>query len=225
MDPHRAARQGALPAAVGEVACVPPELVASAAPPPQQLPGQLSRTAPSVVTRAPGHKKAEPAAGMCPRVVFGRFSAVACSPPSSATSACSADVHDEYDDVSTIRSLSQRPGFTLVATALVRGSFDQCIAFDIDCFRTAIPPQLGLPLCETYYVRGRPRGPTRTLLEVLGGETEVRRLPRGRARRDGDAAQEVHAAPEAAAGLYLCRRPLGRRAVQGHPVSGALPQR
>jgi len=48
--------------------------------------------------------------------------------------------------------LLKRAGFPLVATPLVRGSFEDCMQFDIEKLRSTLPELLGLPLCDDFCI-------------------------------------------------------------------------
>lgn len=53
-------------------------------------------------------------------------------------------------DYDAARDLLQRAGFPLVASPIVRGTFDDCMRFDVDSFHTTIPGLLGLPPCQGF---------------------------------------------------------------------------
>jgi Rnl2 family RNA ligase len=53
-------------------------------------------------------------------------------------------------DYDAAQDLLQRAGFPLVASPIVRGTFDDCMRFDVDSFHTTIPGLLGLPPCQSF---------------------------------------------------------------------------
>jgi len=55
-----------------------------------------------------------------------------------------------YLDYDAARDLLQRAGFPIVATPIVRGTFDDCMRFDVDSFQTTIPSLLGIPPCQGF---------------------------------------------------------------------------
>ena len=48
--------------------------------------------------------------------------------------------------------LLARAGFPLVADPLVRGTFDECVAVDVDGLQTSVPGRLGFPRCEGHSI-------------------------------------------------------------------------
>jgi Rnl2 family RNA ligase len=62
---------------------------------------------------------------------------------------CVDGAYLDYDDA---RDVLSRAGFPLVATPIVRGTFDDCMRFDIDSFRTTIPGLLSLPPCRSFSI-------------------------------------------------------------------------
>jgi len=61
-------------------------------------------------------------------------------------------VNGHYLDFDEASELLHAAGFPLVASPVVRGSFEECMAFDVDSFQTTMPALLGLPLCEQYSI-------------------------------------------------------------------------
>merc|ERR1711920_76899 len=59
-------------------------------------------------------------------------------------------VDGAYLDYDAARDLLLRAGFPLVATPIVRGTFDDCMRFDIESFHTTLPGLLGLPPCQDF---------------------------------------------------------------------------
>lgn len=55
----------------------------------------------------------------------------------------------DFDEATEVLS---EAGFPLIATPVVRGSFNTCMDFDVESFRTTIPQLLGLPPCENYAI-------------------------------------------------------------------------
>lgn len=53
----------------------------------------------------------------------------------------------DFDDAHKLLRLA---GFPLVAEPLFRGSFEECMALDIEQLQTGIPALLGLPLCDNF---------------------------------------------------------------------------
>merc|ERR1712232_114704 len=57
-----------------------------------------------------------------------------------------------YLDFDVASGFLQRAGFPFFAKPIVEGSFEACVAFDVESFKTTIPALLGLPPCEPYDV-------------------------------------------------------------------------
>lgn len=61
-------------------------------------------------------------------------------------------VDGTYWDFDEAVDLLERAGFPLVAKPLVRGSFEDCMNFEVESLRTTLPGLLGLPLCEPFCI-------------------------------------------------------------------------
>jgi len=61
-------------------------------------------------------------------------------------------IDGEYLDFDESTALLLAAGFPLVTAPIVRGSFDECMAFDVEGFETTIPTILGLPSCQQYSI-------------------------------------------------------------------------
>lgn len=108
------------------------------------------------------------------------------------------------------RSILERAGFPLVATPVVRGSFDECMSFDVESFCTAVPEQLGLPLCAEYAIaEGVVIRPVKHHLAWTVKKKSVRYLEACPDELRKWLAKCVDSKEEALAGLYLalCQKP------------------
>merc|ERR1719203_234301 len=61
-------------------------------------------------------------------------------------------VDGAYMDFDKARDVLTRAGFPLVAAPLTRGSFEECMAFNVESLCTTIPGLLGLPPCEAFSI-------------------------------------------------------------------------
>jgi len=55
-----------------------------------------------------------------------------------------------YLDFDVASDLLRKAGFPLVATPVVEGTFEECVAMDVENFKTRIPALLGLKVCKPY---------------------------------------------------------------------------
>lgn len=61
-------------------------------------------------------------------------------------------VDRKFLDFNKASLVLSQAGFPLVATPIIRGTFAECMAFDVETLRTTIPGRLGLPLCEPFSI-------------------------------------------------------------------------
>lgn len=113
----------------------------------------------------------------------------------------------DFDDA---RDLLLRAGFPLVAAPLVRGSFEDCMGFDVESLRTTLPGLLGLPHCEEYSIaEGIVVRPVLHRQSWVIKKKSVRYLEACPDELNKWLSKCVESKAEAFAGLFLslCRRP------------------
>jgi len=108
----------------------------------------------------------------------------------------------DFDDATGVLTSA---GFQLVARPVVRGSFEQCMDFDVESFQTGVPGLLGLPPCQAYCIaEGLVIRPVQRRASWTVKRKSVRYLEAVPDELRKWLNKCVQSKEEAFAGLYLC---------------------